>query len=115
MAKNYRIGIVGVGAIAGMHARAIADLPNAKLTACCHGSPEKAKRFTDEFGGQWFETIELMLDADLCDVVTVCTPSGATYGAHGRCTRSWSPCALREAIGSRSAACSTDGRRRAGF
>ncbi|QDT67505.1 putative oxidoreductase YcjS [Planctomycetes bacterium MalM25] len=76
MSKKYRIGIAGIGAIGGMHAKAIGDLPNAELVACCYGSPEQGAGFVGENGGQWFEGIDQMLDADLCDVVTVCTPSG---------------------------------------
>lgn len=75
--SNHRIGIVGVGAIAGMHARAIRDIPQAELVACCGRSPEKGRAFADEHGGEWFDGIEAMLSADLCDVVTICTPSGA--------------------------------------
>ena len=77
MGNTHRIGIVGVGAIAGLHGRAIRDIEGAELVASCGGSQPKAEAFQAEYGGQWFESIEQLLDADLCDVVTICTPSGA--------------------------------------
>jgi len=33
--KTWNFGIVGAGLIADFHARAIGDLPNAKLIGCC--------------------------------------------------------------------------------
>ncbi len=88
MSKTHRIGVVGIGAIGGMHARAIHDIRGAELVACCFGSAEQGAKYTGKYGGQWFENIEQLLDADLCDVVTVCTPSGAhlepTVAALGR-------------------------------
>lgn len=75
--KTYRIAIVGIGAIAGMHARAIADLPNAELVAGSCRTEAKGKKFVDQFGGKWFADYETMLDEAKPDVVTICTPSGA--------------------------------------
>lgn len=77
MSKKHRIGIVGVGAIAGMHARAIADLENAELVGACCRTEEKGRKFCDEFGGEWFNSTEALLNGVEPDVVTICTPSGA--------------------------------------
>ncbi len=76
MSKNYRIGIIGVGAIAGMHARAIADIPNATLAGASCRTEKKGREFVDQFGGEWFAGYEQMLDTVKPDVVTICTPSG---------------------------------------
>ena len=77
MSKTYRIGIVGVGAIAGMHARAIGDLANAQLVAGSCRTEDKGRAFADEYGCKWFGDWEQMLDSESLDVVTICTPSGA--------------------------------------
>ena len=77
MSRNYRIAIVGVGAIAGMHARAIGDLPNAKLVAGSCRTAEKGRKFAAEFGCNWYPDYEQMMDRERPDVVTLCTPSGA--------------------------------------
>ncbi|MEQ8848854.1 Gfo/Idh/MocA family oxidoreductase [Botrimarina sp.] len=74
---KHRIGIVGVGAIAGMHALAIRDLENAELVAFSNGTEPRMSDFQKEHGGQAFDTFQEMLDSGLCDVVTICTPSGA--------------------------------------
>ncbi|MBI1375441.1 MAG: gfo/Idh/MocA family oxidoreductase [Phycisphaera sp.] len=77
MSTKYRIGIIGVGAIAEMHARAIADLPNAELVAATCRTEAKGRKFVETFGGVWHPTYEQMLDAEKPDLVTICTPSGA--------------------------------------
>jgi len=77
MSKTYRIGIVGVGAIAEMHARAIGDLPNAELVAASCRTREKGERFASEYGGKWFADFSQLIGEARPDVVSICTPSGA--------------------------------------
>jgi len=72
-----RMGIVGIGAIARMHALAIADIDGAELVGGCCRTQEKGERFVEEFGGRWYPTAEEMMDAEQPEVVTICTPSGA--------------------------------------
>ncbi|MDH3585162.1 MAG: Gfo/Idh/MocA family oxidoreductase [Phycisphaerae bacterium] len=77
MSKNYRVGIIGYGAIGYLHARAIADLDNAHLVAA-FGMGEKAREScTGEFGAAFYEDYEQLLEKEDLDVVTVATPSGA--------------------------------------
>ncbi len=49
--KLYRVGIVGIGLIAEFHARALAELPNAKLVAGCCRTAEKGEAFDAEVVG----------------------------------------------------------------
>jgi len=77
MPKPHRIAIIGIGAIAGMHARAIADIPNTKLVSASCRTEEKGRKFSDQFNCRWFADYETMLDQEKPDVVTICTPSGA--------------------------------------
>ena len=77
MAKSHRIGIIGVGAIAGMHARAIRDIPSATLVAGSCRAPEKGRKFATDFGCNWYPDFVELLDKEKPDVVTICTPSGA--------------------------------------
>lgn len=74
---QHRIAIIGVGAIAAMHARAIADIPNATLVAGSCRSEEKGRKFARQFGCAWHGSFERMLDQEKPSVVTICTPSGA--------------------------------------
>ncbi|TWT96140.1 putative oxidoreductase YcjS [Botrimarina colliarenosi] len=77
MATKHRIGIIGVGAIAGMHAKALGDIEGTELVAACCRSEEKGRQFCQKYGGEWYPTAEALLDGAKPDVVTVCTPSGA--------------------------------------
>lgn len=76
MSKTHKIAIVGIGAIAGMHARAIADIPNAQLVAGSCRTQEKGEKFTAEFGGNWYSNYVDMLDKEKPDFITIATPSG---------------------------------------
>lgn len=71
------IGIVGCGMIAKFHARAIADLPEAKLVACFNRTAPKAEALAAEFGGQAYTDLKQMLARDDLDVISICSPSGA--------------------------------------
>ncbi len=87
MTKNYRIAIIGVGAISDIHARAIADLDNLELVAgCCRGE-EKGRKFAADFGCSWFADYEQMLDQTRPDLVTIATPSGAHLEPTRACAR----------------------------
>ena len=73
-----RIGIVGAGGIGGWHASRWRQLQNdwsgrLELLGCYDVAPEAAAKFTTEFGGKAFETMDSLLDA--VDVVDVCTPT----------------------------------------
>ncbi len=74
--KTWNFGIVGAGLIADFHARAINDIPNAKLIGCCDKLPERAKKVADKYGVKAFRNYQAMLRSDEIDVVTIATPSG---------------------------------------
>ena len=74
--KTWNFGIVGAGLIADFHAKAIADIPNAKLSACCDKIPDRANKLADKYNARAFESYEEMLKSDNVDIVTIATPSG---------------------------------------
>jgi predicted dehydrogenase len=74
--KIWSFGIVGAGLIADFHARAIKDIPNARLIGCCDKLPDRAKKLADKFGVRTFADYEQMLADDDIDVITIATPSG---------------------------------------
>ncbi len=47
--KTWNFAIVGAGLIADFHARAIADIPNAKLVACCDTIAAEAQKLADKY------------------------------------------------------------------
>ncbi len=74
--KTWNFGIIGAGLIADFHARAIADIPNAKLVACCDIVSARAEELSNKHGCQAFGSYEDMLKSGEIDIVTIATPSG---------------------------------------
>lgn len=72
-----RIGIIGWGMIAEMHAKAIQAMDTAMLCGIYTSSPEKAKAIRNDHACQVFTDLDAFLDNDDLDLVTIATPSGA--------------------------------------
>ena len=72
-----RAAIIGIGAIARLHARALGDIPGVELVAACCRTEEKGRAFAAEFGCTWHADAARMLRREKPDFVTVATPSGA--------------------------------------
>jgi len=71
-----KIGIIGTGAIAGIHAAAIKAIQNAKLVAVCSSSSERAQEAEARFGVKGYFDIQAFLAHPELDVVCICTASG---------------------------------------
>jgi len=76
MKKKYGFGIIGLGAIAGIHAAAIKDIDNAEITAVFDNVPGRAAEFAKQHGGKPYDTLETFLKDAETDFVTITTPSG---------------------------------------
>ena len=74
--KTWNFGIVGAGLIADFHARAIGDIPNAKLIGCCDKIPDRAEKLAGKFGIRTFDDYKDMVKSDEIDIITIATPSG---------------------------------------
>lgn len=74
---EHRIALIGIGAIAELIARAIAEIPSATLVAGSCRTEAKGRKFADQFKCEWFDSTERMLDQTKPEVAIVCTPSGA--------------------------------------
>lgn len=72
-----RAAIIGIGAIARMHARALADISGVELVAATCRTEEKGRAFATDFGCAWHADTARMLRREKPDFVTVATPSGA--------------------------------------
>ena len=70
-------GIIGCGMIANFHAKAIADIRGAKVTAAFDQFPAAVERFASQNGCTAYNKLADMLADESVDVVTICTPSGA--------------------------------------
>lgn len=74
--KRLRAAIIGCGAIAKTHAKALADADYAELVALADIRPERAEALRDAFAKEalTFSDWHLMLDEARPNVVHVCTP-----------------------------------------
>ncbi|PPL03126.1 Gfo/Idh/MocA family protein [Parapedobacter indicus] len=74
--KHFGFGIVGAGMIAHFHAKAIAELTNARLIGVYSVNQPKSDAFASQHSCTAYHTLEHMLaDAEI-DIVCICTPSG---------------------------------------
>jgi len=69
--------IVGAGFIGGMHAQALAAIPEARVSVVCSRSQEKAAALAQKAGAAWVKDYRQAVERDGVDVVCVCTPSGS--------------------------------------
>jgi UDP-N-acetyl-2-amino-2-deoxyglucuronate dehydrogenase len=74
--ESHGFAIVGCGVIAPTHARAIRALPGARLVAAVDVDEDRARRLTDDFGGDPETDLDRVLARPDIDVVSVCVPSG---------------------------------------
>ncbi|MDQ8183637.1 Gfo/Idh/MocA family oxidoreductase [Pelagicoccus sp. SDUM812005] len=74
--QPYGIGIVGLGMIAQFHAKAIADMADAKLVACYSRSQDKADAFATQHPCDAYSNYDDFLANPELDIVAIATPSG---------------------------------------
>jgi UDP-N-acetyl-2-amino-2-deoxyglucuronate dehydrogenase len=74
---RHGFGIIGCGMIANFHARAINDIPDARLVACFDTVPAAADRLATSTGCRAYHELDQLLGDPDVTVVTVGTPSGA--------------------------------------
>ncbi|TFH26655.1 MAG: Gfo/Idh/MocA family oxidoreductase [Bacteroidia bacterium] len=72
--NNYKVGIVGLGKVARLHADALKEISNASFTAACSRTLAKAEVFASEYGATPFDNITSMVRESKLDLVIICTP-----------------------------------------
>ena len=77
MSKLTGFGIIGAGVISHVHAKAISEIPDARLVGIHGTNAEKVAAFADRHGCRAFATLDAMLSDPDIDIVCICTPSGA--------------------------------------
>ena len=69
-----KAAIVGCGNIAAVHAKSISRLEEAELLAAADIRPERAEKYTEEYGCRAYGSLEEMLEKERPDVLHICTP-----------------------------------------
>ncbi len=91
-----RFAIIGTGNIAAFHARAISQVPAARLIAVHSRREAQALEFSSQHGAEYMGDLHAMLRRDDIDAVCLTTPSGthaelgtmaASYGKHILCEK----------------------------
>ncbi len=74
--KNYKLAILGCGKVANLHAKAIANLANASLTAVWSDVKfwDSADKFAKKYGAKLYSDISAMIHENNIDLVIVCNP-----------------------------------------
>lgn len=75
--KVIGFGIVGTGAIAGIHAQAIGAIKNAKLLGAYSLTKTKVTEFAGQYNCTAYDSLDELLQREDLDIVCICTPSGA--------------------------------------
>ncbi len=76
MSNKLKIGIVGVGNIADIHAQALIESANTELVSVYSRDKEKAHQFGEEYDISFYtDWSKFISDSDL-DGVSICTPNG---------------------------------------
>jgi predicted dehydrogenase len=72
--KKYKVGIVGLGKVAHLHAQALSEIKNAEFTAGCSRSMAKALEFCRSYEADPFDNLAQMVKEMELDLVIICTP-----------------------------------------
>ncbi|MCJ7447107.1 MAG: Gfo/Idh/MocA family oxidoreductase [Bacteroidales bacterium] len=72
--RKYNISIAGCGKVAHLHARAISNIPNARLSGVWSRTPKTAKEFASQYKTRPYSDISQMVLENESDLVIVCTP-----------------------------------------
>jgi UDP-N-acetyl-2-amino-2-deoxyglucuronate dehydrogenase len=73
---TIHVGLIGGGNISGTHARAVAAIPDVKISAVYGANYEKATRLGQEFGGQAYHQLHAFLAHRPMQMVIIGSPSG---------------------------------------
>jgi predicted dehydrogenase len=71
-----KFGIIGTGMIARIHAKAISEIPGARIVACSDVIPARAQEFAALFKCKAYNELSAFLDDPEIEIVNICTPSG---------------------------------------
>jgi UDP-N-acetyl-2-amino-2-deoxyglucuronate dehydrogenase len=71
---SYRVGIVGPGKVAQLHAKALGDINSAVLGGACSRTISRAESFAARYGAKPYDDVGRMVRDGNLDLVIICTP-----------------------------------------
>ncbi|MDX1285124.1 MAG: Gfo/Idh/MocA family oxidoreductase [Draconibacterium sp.] len=72
--SNFKIAILGCGKVAHLHAKAIENLPNARLVGVWSRTTKTAEDFAAQYKVPFYTDIEKLIQKEKVDLAIVCTP-----------------------------------------
>jgi predicted dehydrogenase len=72
--NKVKVGIIGCGKVAHLHAKALKEIPEAVFTCVYSRSIEKAKAFAEQYKVNAYSDLDEMLERKDAEAVIVCTP-----------------------------------------
>lgn len=72
--RSMKVGIVGCGSVAQIHAQALAVTEGVRLFACADIVPERAEKMALAYGAKAYADFHEMLDAEALDALHITTP-----------------------------------------
>jgi len=72
--RRLKIGMIGCGGIAGLHAEKLRSIEEANMVAFADIIKEKAEAFSKSYGGRAYTDWREMLDKESLDIVYICLP-----------------------------------------
>lgn len=72
--EKVKTGIVGLGKVAHMHAKALMNVQESSFTAVCSRDINKAKAFADQYNVKAYSDIEDMVLSGGVEALVICTP-----------------------------------------
>ncbi len=76
MNNKLKVGVVGCGVIANIHAEAIRESNNAELHSVFSRSEGNTKRCGEKYNVKWFTDWDKFISDNDLDIVSICSPSG---------------------------------------
>ena len=89
--KELRTGIIGIGKVTTLHAKALTSIPESDFVAVCSRDINKAREFGNTYNVKGYDQLEQMIINEKLDVLLVCTPhpyhkepvlTAANHGVH---------------------------------
>jgi len=74
VSKKVRVGLIGCGRVARVHAQALTELDQTQLVAVCDIKEDRAKEYGEKFNVDYYLDYKEMLARDDIDAVQICTP-----------------------------------------